>query len=327
VSPRGRCLLPPPGGGRIEVLAFQVGRRQARKGMAAVRAAGYTQPVASASACRARPRRPGRGQPPRRHPGALMTRLTLSAVALLTVAACCRADGSNLVANGSFERSTIRPGVPDDWSAAGNAAVRQELGLDTGRDGGCCARLRCTAFGGDGPDAHAMLCQVGKVGVTRGRWYRLSFWARAEGSRPARSRSPWSAHAGGYDFSAADGPGGSGPVIEGGPAVRRCRGSPLTMARLSDAAGIPDGLCRLPRDIRFRALGSNPSPGFHKASRLLPVRTCRTGAGRVPVGHLEANCGVEWAGSQDRPTPTPDPSRRDHRGIPGRGANPRPANE
>jgi hypothetical protein len=109
-----------------------------------------------------------------------MTRLLATAI-LLCAAACCRADGPNLVANGSFERSTARPGVPDAWSAAGNLAVRQELGLDTGRDGGRCARLRCTHFAGDRPDSHAMLCQVGKVGLTRGRWYRLSFWARAEG--------------------------------------------------------------------------------------------------------------------------------------------------
>ena len=110
-----------------------------------------------------------------------MTRSFLSAVALLCVAACAHADETNLVANGSFERSGNRPGAPADWSAAGGAAVRQELTQDTGRDGGHSARLRCTRFGGDAPDSHAMLCQVGKVGVTRGRWYRLSFWSRAEG--------------------------------------------------------------------------------------------------------------------------------------------------
>jgi hypothetical protein len=110
-----------------------------------------------------------------------MIRSSLSAVALLWIAAWARADEVNLVANGSFEQSGSRPGVPADWSAAGGAAVRQELALDTGRDGGRCARQRCTRFGGDGADSHAMLCQVGKVGVTRGRWYRLSFWAKAEG--------------------------------------------------------------------------------------------------------------------------------------------------
>jgi hypothetical protein len=98
-----------------------------------------------------------------------MARHLLAILSLLGAAAWCRADGTNLVANGSFERATARPGVPDDWSAAGNPAVRQELALDTSRDGGRCARLRCTRFTGDHPDSHAMLCQVGKVGVARGR--------------------------------------------------------------------------------------------------------------------------------------------------------------
>src|SRR4051812_9485914 len=101
-----------------------------------------------------------------------MTRSFLSAVALLCAAACAHAAETNLVVNGSFERSGGRPGVPADWSAAGGAAVRQELALDKGREGGRCARLGCTRFAGDAPDAHAMLCQVGKVGVARGRWYR-----------------------------------------------------------------------------------------------------------------------------------------------------------
>ncbi len=110
-----------------------------------------------------------------------MIRSLLVLVVLFCAVSCCRADGVNLVANGTFEKSTTRPGVPDDWSAAGNAAIRQELRLDTGREGGRCARLQCREFTGDGGDSHAMVCQVGKVGVTRGRWYRLSFWAKAEG--------------------------------------------------------------------------------------------------------------------------------------------------
>src|SRR5438270_11595086 len=98
----------------------------------------------------------------RRRARPLMTRPFLSTVALPLGAACARADGPNRVANGSFERSGDRLGFPVDWSAAGGAAVRQELALDRGRDGARCARLRCTRFGGDAPDSHAMLCQVGK---------------------------------------------------------------------------------------------------------------------------------------------------------------------
>jgi hypothetical protein len=91
------------------------------------------------------------------------------------------AAGTNLVANGSFEQSQTTPGVPDDWACTGNPAVQQQLTLDTGRDGKHCAKLVCTAFDGDGPDFHAMICQLGRVSVRRGQWYRISFWAKAEG--------------------------------------------------------------------------------------------------------------------------------------------------
>ena len=87
---------------------------------------------------------------------------------------------TNLVVNGDFEQSQRRPGAPDHWATAGNAAIKQTLRLDAGRDGGRCARLDCTEFVGDGPDYHAMLCQVGQVTVRRGQWYRLRLWAKAE---------------------------------------------------------------------------------------------------------------------------------------------------
>ena len=87
---------------------------------------------------------------------------------------------TNLVANGSFEQS-LRAGVPDDWACAGNAAVHQVLALDTGRDGKRCAKLECSEFTGDGPDFHVMICQVGKVTVRQGQWYRLTLWAKSAG--------------------------------------------------------------------------------------------------------------------------------------------------
>jgi len=83
---------------------------------------------------------------------------------------------ANLVFNPSFDSD-------DGWATAGAREVAQTLRFETGRDGGRCARLDCTAFTGDGPSHHAMLCQVGKVGVQRGQWYRLTFWARATGLR------------------------------------------------------------------------------------------------------------------------------------------------
>ena len=108
-----------------------------------------------------------------------MRRVLLSAVVLFSAAAVCGAEGGNLVSNGSFEEDRDALGVPLDWTTSGNPAVHQRLARDAGRNGGHRARLVCTAFGGDGPDFHAMICQLGKVGVRRGRWYKLTFWAKA----------------------------------------------------------------------------------------------------------------------------------------------------
>lgn len=86
----------------------------------------------------------------------------------------------NLVRNGAFENDTDSDGVPDGWAVSGRRDIKQRLEGDAGRDGGRCAKLSCTEFAGGTPDAHAMVCQVGKIGVKRGQWYRLSFWAKAQ---------------------------------------------------------------------------------------------------------------------------------------------------
>jgi hypothetical protein len=83
---------------------------------------------------------------------------------------------ANLIFNPSFE-------TDDGWTTAGHAQVQQRLSFEAGRAGGRCARLDCTAFTGDGPSHHAMICQVGKVSVRHGQWYRFSFWARGTGIR------------------------------------------------------------------------------------------------------------------------------------------------
>lgn len=111
----------------------------------------------------------------------MLKRTLLLAFLVLNAAALGSAAETNLVANGSFEQSQTKAGVPDDWSSTGNPAVQQQLTLDTGRDGKRCAKLACTVFDGDGPDFHAMICQTGRVSVRRGQWYRITFWAKAEG--------------------------------------------------------------------------------------------------------------------------------------------------
>jgi len=108
-------------------------------------------------------------------------RAAFLAFLVLNAATLGHAAETNLVANGSFEQSQSKAGVPDDWSSAGNQAIHQQLTLDTGRDGQRCAKLACTEFNGDGPDFHVMICQVGKVSVRQGQWYRIAFWAKAEG--------------------------------------------------------------------------------------------------------------------------------------------------
>ncbi|MCX8157595.1 MAG: hypothetical protein N3J91_14305 [Verrucomicrobiae bacterium] len=98
------------------------------------------------------------------------------------VAAALAQNQSNLVANGSFELDANADGIPDFWQAAGDRETQQQLDRETA-DGGWCARLRCTAMGKDTPSSHAMICQLGQVSVERGRWYKLSFRARAENIR------------------------------------------------------------------------------------------------------------------------------------------------
>ena len=106
-----------------------------------------------------------------------------SAALLLFAGLAHAGDAPNLVANGSFEREGRAPGTPEAWAAAGGRSVEQALLLDTGPDGGKCAKLVVSAFAGDTPDAHAMVCQVGTVGVRAGQWYCLRFQARGEGIR------------------------------------------------------------------------------------------------------------------------------------------------
>lgn len=89
---------------------------------------------------------------------------------------------TNLVLNGGFEQDEDGDGIPDFWKAAGASHVKQQLTFDLGREGkGRSGKLVCTEFSNGTPASHAMICQTGAIGVQRGRWYRLSFWAKGEG--------------------------------------------------------------------------------------------------------------------------------------------------
>jgi hypothetical protein len=104
--------------------------------------------------------------------------LLWSSALVMTVTA--QNEPANLVRNGSFEEDADGDGVPDGWGVAGRRDMEQTLALDSGREGGKAAKLTCTRFVPGSPDSHAMVCQVGVIGVRQGQWYRLSFWAKGE---------------------------------------------------------------------------------------------------------------------------------------------------
>jgi len=80
---------------------------------------------------------------------------------------------ANLVANGDF--SQVAAGRPDAWEAAGDArSVTQVLRAARDADGRPCAELACTRFEHQGPASHAMIAQVGRVALARGRLYEFS---------------------------------------------------------------------------------------------------------------------------------------------------------
>jgi len=93
---------------------------------------------------------------------------------------------TNLVPNGDFERDENGDGVPDAWTVIAPGFVKWQLTRDVGRDGnGFSGKLICTDFPFDKstPAHRIVVCQTGTISVQRDRWYRLSFWAKAEGIR------------------------------------------------------------------------------------------------------------------------------------------------
>ncbi len=105
--------------------------------------------------------------------------------------------GPNLVQNGNFEQGVGTRELPAQWQTSGRSDIEQSLRLDAGRAGGQSARLTCTRFVAGTPDAHVMMCQLGVVGIERGKWYRLSFWVKGDdlskpvGSVAVSNTRPW----------------------------------------------------------------------------------------------------------------------------------------
>ncbi len=85
----------------------------------------------------------------------------------------------SLIYNGSFHKVAAGHVEPDGWSTAGDQAVVQSLTVEQDAQRGHVARHACTQFTRRADSSHAMVAQVGRVGVRSGQWYRLSLWARA----------------------------------------------------------------------------------------------------------------------------------------------------
>ncbi len=106
-------------------------------------------------------------------------------------------EPKSLLRNGDFE--TVVDGKPEGWRTAGTEAVRQTLASDAGREGGHSAKLECTEITGTTPATHVMLAQYDTVGLKKGKWYRLRFWAKHEGmdgeavSLAINQTKPWQA--------------------------------------------------------------------------------------------------------------------------------------
>ncbi len=69
--------------------------------------------------------------------------------------------------------------IPDQLVHRGTGGSGTVAAAGRGSSAGKVARLECTRFEPGYPDSHAMVAQVGKIGLQQGQWYRLRLWAKA----------------------------------------------------------------------------------------------------------------------------------------------------
>ncbi len=117
--------------------------------------------------------------PPKRPTPAAWTRAAAILFVSIAPALPAAAEAANLVANGDFSR--VAAGAPADWAGAGDSHVTQRLEAAKDADGRPYARLACARFDQRSPASHAMLAQVGKVSLVKGRLYEFSCRLRTEG--------------------------------------------------------------------------------------------------------------------------------------------------
>ncbi|MFQ6131053.1 MAG: endo-1,4-beta-xylanase [Armatimonadota bacterium] len=86
--------------------------------------------------------------------------------------------GEDLIVNGDMEADGDGDGLPDEWRFTPHRN-QGEMTTAPGRDGGKCLKMTCPVAP---PDTNGVLvAQYGTCAVERGKAYRVTFWARAEG--------------------------------------------------------------------------------------------------------------------------------------------------
>jgi hypothetical protein len=104
--------------------------------------------------------------------------LCRAALSFLLAAPLAQAE-PNLVFNGDFAQ--VEKGAPAGWEACGNAKTVEQR-LESGEENGLrYARLVCSKCDAADASSHAMLAQIGKVSLEKGKRYAFSCRVKAEG--------------------------------------------------------------------------------------------------------------------------------------------------
>ena len=107
----------------------------------------------------------------------IRTSATYVMLAVLLPMPAAAAGAASGIDNGDFEAVNATGKALRGWTYIQPQNGDGTLSLDAGRTGGRCARVCCTRHEGFwGPG----LGQTGTVGLEKGKWYTLSFWARGE---------------------------------------------------------------------------------------------------------------------------------------------------
>ncbi len=90
-------------------------------------------------------------------------------------------DAEDMIKNGSFEIDSDADGMADHWQFSGDSGVSAFWERDIGFNSQFSQKIVCTSFNHISPASHAMICQLNSIKLEKGRWYKISFFAKQEG--------------------------------------------------------------------------------------------------------------------------------------------------